>query len=121
MFPVVTPMYNTCNNSSNKYKFYKKLKDVGGYMKKLSNMIYSSEQVSERYMQFKKGKTMRRYKYLTKNSFHNNANSCNYTNEKYYNEEMVIVILVFSVNNTQLNCAFVLKAIEMQHALEVHV
>ena len=87
MFPVVTPMYNTCNNSSNKYELLKKLKDVGGYMKKLFNMIYSSEQISERYMQFKKGKTMRRYEYLTKNSFLNNANSCNYTNEKYYNED----------------------------------
>ena len=79
LFPVITHMYSsTCNihnnnNTNTKYKLSKQLKDIEGYRKKLFNMIHSSEQVSERYLQFKKGKTIRRYEYLTKTSIYNNT------------------------------------------------
>ena len=81
LFPVVTHMYSSTynihnNNNTNtnniKYKLSKQLKDIDSYRKKLFNMIHSSEQLSERYLQFKKGKTLRRYEYLTKNSIYNN-------------------------------------------------
>ena len=79
LFPVITHMYSsTCNihnnnNTNTKYKLSKQLKDIDRYRKKLFNMIHSSEQVSERYLQFKKGKTIRRYEYLTKTSIYNNT------------------------------------------------
>ena len=84
LFPVVTPMYS---NNNNKHTLSKQLKDIEGYRKKLFDIISSSEQVSERYLKFKKEQTIRRYEYLTKHSFHNSGNSCNYINVKYYNKQ----------------------------------
>jgi hypothetical protein len=78
LFPVVTHMYSSTSNIHNnntRYKLSKQLKDIESYRKKLYNMIHSSEQISERYLQFKKGKTLRRYEYLTKNSIYNNNNT----------------------------------------------